>query len=73
MSLTQQQAWKLLDEEARKLTKYREDRDRGLVIVVFEGFDLFEISISYFKNARDFRDYPDIAESTLRTWGGKFK
>lgn len=66
----------LLCIEATKASKVREainSKNEKVVYLVFEGFDLIEMPISYFKNAKDFRSYPSIAEDLIKTWGGAFK
>ena len=66
----------LLCKEALKLSKIREatnSKNEKVIYLVFEGFDLFELPISYFKSARDFRDYPGIAEELITNpyWKGR--
>lgn len=63
----------LLCKEALKLSKIREatnSKSEKVVYLVFEGFDLMELSISYFKNAKDFRDFPNIVEELITNGGG---
>lgn len=56
----------LLCENAIKLSKIREDpNDKEHLILVFEGFDFIKFEKSLFSHARDFRDYPTIANQIL--------
>lgn len=59
-----------LCDEARKLSKIKENSINNSVLLVFEGFNLVEVPKSHFKTAKDFRDYPRIMEEVLSSGGG---
>lgn len=63
---------KMLREVTSRSLSYREDKERGVIIEIFEGFEFCEAPIVLFKDAKDFRDYPKIFQRLMDTGGGKF-
>jgi hypothetical protein len=64
---------KLLEDEELRKCRYREDQAKGCVVIEYDGFPLIEIPMSWFKEARDFRDIPVIAEKILHEFNLQVK
>jgi hypothetical protein len=69
-ALNQQQK-DLVNQIEMAKCSYRENIEDNTVDVWYDGFPLIQIHKSHFKEAKDFRDYPRIAEDLMSRFRGK--